>query len=115
MTGRRGFIEICRHIRWDFFELIGSVIAIWLSTYLVKIPFSYQPFYLLFTASYLLASWFLAANYLKKYDKFNAKFEKLLSGVYEFVSAIKTVKAFHLNSFIKKKAVHLEHEGQKAS
>lgn len=48
------------------------------------------------------------------YDKFKKTFERLSSGVYEFVSSVKTVKSFNLAPYIKNKALTLEREGHQA-
>ena len=114
MTGRKGLQELCRHLRWDGFSLIGDMLAIGVSFFIVDLPLSYAPLYLLFVVTYLASSWYFARPFLVLYDRFNERFEKLLSGVYEFVSAIRTVKAFNLNRPILKKAALLEEEGQEA-
>jgi ABC-type multidrug transport system fused ATPase/permease subunit len=114
MTGRRGFQELIRHIRWDFFPLLGTLCATIVSFFIMDIPSSYAPLYVFFITSYLFSSWFFARPYFHQFNEFNARFEKLLSGVYEFVSAIRTVKAFDLNRVILRKAGQLEEEGQEA-
>lgn len=114
MTGRKGFQELFRHVRWDVFPLIGDALAITLSIIIMDIPLSYAPYYFFFVATYLFASWYFARPFLRLYDRFHDKFEKLLAGVYEFVSAIRTVKAFHLNETISRKASTLEEVGQEA-
>lgn len=114
MTGRRGYQELCRHFRWDFFPFIGSMVAVGLSLHIMDIPLSYIPYYILFVLTYVAASTYFARPFFKLYDAFNNKFEGLLSGVYEFVSAIRTVKTFDLNDSILDKARHLEEEGQEA-
>ncbi len=114
MTGRKGFDEILRHVRWDLFPLIGDMFAIIISAIITDIPIFYIWMYLGFISTYLFTSWYFARPYLRLYDKFNAKFEKLLSGVYEFVSAIRTAKAFHIGGYINKKAEALETSGQEA-
>jgi ATP-binding cassette subfamily B protein len=114
MTGRRGYEEILRHIRWDIFQLIGNIFAAFLSVMITDVPILYLWLYLGFIGSYLFASWYFARPYLKQYDQFNEKFENLLSGVYEFVSAIRTAKAFHIGGYINEKAGQLEKVGQQA-
>ena len=114
MTGRKGFQELMRHVRWDFFHLLGNIMAILVSVFFMDVPLSYAPLYLGFVATYIISSWYFARPFLNLYDKFNEKFESLLSGVYEFVSAVRTVKAFHLNDTINERARHLEEVGQKA-
>jgi len=114
MTGRRGFQDLMRHLRWDFMPLIGNIIAIIISYNVMDLPLFFLPLYLAFIASFLLSTWYFARNYFRLFDKFNEKFEKLLSGVYEFVSAIRTAKAFNLSNYIENKAKKLEEEGQES-
>lgn len=114
MTGRKGFQEFTRYVRWDAFPLVGDVVAITITIIIADLPLVYLPLFLAFAGSYIFSSWFFARGYFDLYDKFNKKFEGLLSGVYEFVSSIRTVKAFHLSSYIDNKAGYLEEEGQEA-
>lgn len=114
MTARKGFQELIRHIRWDLFKLIGDILAITVTILVMGVPGEYAIYYMLFISSYLLASWYFALPFLNLYDSFHQKFEDLLSGVYEFVSAIRTVKAFNLNESIFNRARHLEEIGQEA-
>ncbi len=114
MTGRKGFQELMRHIRWDLFPLVGDVCAITLTVIIAKLPLIYIPLFFAFVSSYIFCSWFFARGYFQLYGKFNEKFENLLSGVYEFVGAIRTVKAFHLKNYIDHKATALEEVGQEA-
>lgn len=114
MTGRKGFQELLRHMRWDLFKLVGDILAITVTFFVMDVPWEYAPYYVLFISSYLIASWYFALPFLHLYDSFHQKFEDLLSGVYEFVSAIRTVKAFHLNQTIFNRARDLEEIGQEA-
>ena len=114
MTGRKGFQEFTRHIRWDAFPLVGDLIAVIITILITDIPLIYFPLFFGFIGSYLFCSWFFARGYFDLYNIFNKKFENLLSGVYEFVSAIRTVKAFHLSHYIDQKANKLEEIGQEA-
>ncbi len=114
MTGRKGFQEFTRYVRWDAFPLVGDIFAITITIMITDIPAFYLLIFAGFITSYLFCSWFFARGYFTLYDIFNKKFEGLLSGVYEFVSSIRTVKAFHLSNYIDDKAENLEEEGQKA-
>lgn len=114
MTGRKGFQEFSRHIRWDAFPLLGDILAIIITILITDLPILYLPLFLGFVASYLFCSWFFARGYFNLYDIFNKKFENLISGVYEFIGSIRTVKAFHLSHHIDKKAAELEKIGQEA-
>jgi len=114
MTGRKSYDELVRHIRWDFFPLLGAIVAVIVSVLITEIPSFYLALFLIFIVSYIWATWFFGRAYLRKYDVFNQKFEKLLSGVYEFVSSIRTAKAFNIGRYIDRKASGLEEEGQEA-
>lgn len=114
MTGRKGFQEFTRYLRWDAIPLVGNLTAISITIFIADLPFIYLPIFFAFAGSYIFSSWFFARGYFDLYNKFNKKFEGLLSGVYEFVSSIRTVKAFHLSSYIDNKAAYLEEEGQEA-
>lgn len=115
MTGRKSFQELMRHIRWDFFYTAGHLVAIIVSTFLIDIPLFFLPLYILFFTSYLAVSWISSKPFFNLYDKFNITFERLLGGIYEFISAIRTVKSFHLNDHIIHKAQALEQESQKSA
>ena len=93
MTGRKGYQEFSRHVRWDMFHFIGQFAVVFVSFITMDIPWYYILFFIGFTLSYTITSWFLALPFMRLYDDFHAKFEKLLSGVYEFVGSIRTVKA----------------------
>ncbi len=114
MTGRRGYQEILRHIRWDIFPLAGHVVAIAAAFIVIDMPAYYPALYLGFFISYVSAALYFGQPYLKLYDKFNEKFEALLGGVYEFISSIRTVKSFHLQSYVQEKGRDLEEQGQYA-
>lgn len=114
MTGRKGYQEFCRHVRWDFFHFIGQFFAVFISFFAMDIPWYYVLFFIGMSVTYSVTSWILALPFIKLYDNFHVKFENLLAGVYEFVSAIRTVKSFHLNKHITDKASVLEEEGQEA-
>ncbi|MCI5061180.1 MAG: ABC transporter ATP-binding protein/permease [Alphaproteobacteria bacterium] len=114
MTGRKGFQELTRHVRWDLFPFLGNIAAILVSIFLADIPTFYLLLYILFAGSYVFVSWYFSRPYWKRFNEFNEKFEYLLSGVYEFVSAVRTVKSFHLRKHIARRAEDLEMEGQKS-
>lgn len=114
MTGRRSYQELTRHIRWDVVPLVGSILAIGVTYAVTPIPVLYALFFAGFIVSYLFAGWYFGLPFLALYDQYHEKFEKLLSGVYEFVSAIRTVKAFDLGETIHRKAMALEEDNQAA-
>lgn len=114
MSGRRGLQELTRHLRWDIFALIGQVVAIGVSFFMVDMPGYYLGLYILFAAMYGSASWYFARPYLALYNRFNQTFENLLGGVYEFVSTIRTVKSFNLENYVEERGLVLEGQGQHA-
>lgn len=114
MTARKAFFELARIVRWNFFPVIGGIASVILSAFLNDTPFWYIPLYLLFLTSYLCLSAYLGRPVSKLYDGFNESFERLLSRSYEFISSIRTVKAFGLQDYINDKAKTLEGHGQVA-
>jgi ABC-type multidrug transport system fused ATPase/permease subunit len=114
MTGRKAYQELCRHFRWDLLPFLGNLFSIVVTFIIMDIPLIYIPYYALFVITYIAASMYFARPFFNLYNAFNDKFENLISGVYEFVTAIRTVKAFNLNHSILDKARHLEEEGQEA-
>lgn len=114
MTARVGFQELSRFYRWDFFMITGQVSAITISVFFMDMPWYYFFFYIGFITSFLGASYYFAKPYLKLFNKYQETFEGLLSGVYEFVSSIRTVKSFVLSPYINQRAKNLEEQGQGA-
>jgi len=114
MTARVGFQELARFYRWDFFMITGQLTAITISVIFMDIPWYYFFFYVGFIGSFLGASYYFARPYLWLFNKYQETFEGLLSGVYEFVSSIRTVKSYGLSPYISNRAKNLEQEGQGA-
>jgi len=114
MTARVGFQELSRFYRWDFFMITGQMTAITISVIFMDMPWYYFFFYMGFISSFLIASYYFARPYLWLFNKYQETFEGLLSGVYEFVSSIRTVKSFVLAPYISHKAKNLEEQGQGA-
>ena len=105
MTARTGFQELARFYRWDLFPMIGQITAVTASIIFMNIPVYYFIFYVLFIGSYIATSYYFARPYLKLFDKYQETFEGLLSGVYEFVSSIRTVKSYVLSPYITRRAI----------
>lgn len=114
MTARTGFQELARFYRWDFFMITGQITAIILSIIFMDIPSYYFLFYVGFIGTFLAASYYFARPYLWLFNKYQETFEGLLSGVYEFVSSIRTVKSYGLSPYINQRAKNLEQQGQGA-
>lgn len=114
MTARVGLQELSRFYRWDFFNIVGQITAITVSVIFMDIPGFYIFLYIGFIGSFLTASYYFARPYLWLFNKYQETFEGLLSGVYEFVSSIRTVKSYSLSPYIYKRARDLEQQGQGA-
>ncbi len=114
MTARKALDSLGMMMRWTFIPVASSLIGVVISMIALDAPWFYIPLYFLFFVSYFITSWYFGRPVEKLYDKFNKKFEKLLSGVYEFVSSIRTVKAFALDRHILERGYALEMEGQQA-
>ncbi len=110
MNARTGFTELTGFIRWDIIPLLGDVGAIIASFYIMDIPSHFAPYYAGLIISYISLSWYFSRPFNKLYTRYHEKVENLMSGVYEFVSSIKTVKAFNLRPYIQNKAIALEQD-----
>lgn len=114
MSARKAFSEIGIIFRWIMFPIFGNLAASIFAIVTMDAPLYYIPIYMGFAATYLFTSHVMGRPVVPLFDKYYAKFEHLLSGVYEFVSSIRTVKAFHLQANIEARASMLEEEGQHA-
>ncbi len=108
MNARKSFFELGRVIRWSVIPVIGSMIGVIISITTLDAPLFFILLYVGFVGSYLFFSWYVGKKIPQLFDKHNERMEKLLSGVYEFVSAIRTVKAFSIHRYIDKKSYKLE-------
>ena len=114
MTARKGFIELAIIFRWTIMPITGSLFGVIISIITLDAPLYYLLIYALFFASYVFVSLYFGRSVPELYNRFNQKFESLLSGVYEFASAIRTVKSFGLQRYMNHQAMDLETQGQNA-
>lgn len=108
MNARKAYFELGRVVRWTIIPVIGSMAGALISVITLDAPFFFVYLYLGFLTSYLFLSWYIGKQIPALFDKHNERMEKLLSGVYEFVSAIRTVKAFSIHKYIDRKSTKLE-------
>lgn len=108
MTARKSYFELGRIVRWSIIPVIGSLLGAVISIATLDAPIFFAALYLGFVTSYLWLSWYIGQRIPHLFDKHNERMEKLLSSVYEFVSAIRTVKAFSIHHYIDRKASKLE-------
>ncbi len=114
MNARKAYFELGRVVRWSIIPVIGSLIGAFVSVVTLDAPLFFMGIFIAFVTSYLYFSWYIGKKIPQLFDKHNERMEKLLSGVYEFVSAIRTVKAFSIHHYIDRKAYRLETIGLSA-
>lgn len=114
MTARSSLKQIYNIYKWTAVPFTASVIAIIFSILMLDAP----PFFLLmyagFIATFFATGLYMARKIPELHNRHNKFLEKLMSGVYEFVSAVRTVKAFHMGNYIDREARKLEWDGHLA-
>lgn len=110
-SGLKGLIDV---YKWYLVPFIGALLAIMVSVAAIDAPAWFILLYLGFAASFIATALYTAKPLPGLHDRHNAVLEKLLSGVYEFVSAVRTVKAFGMAPYIDGKARLHEQEGHGA-
>lgn len=114
MTARTSMQQLYGIYKWSMVPFASGIFAIILSVVMLKAP----PFFFLlfagFIVSFLIGAYYTAKPMPALHNKHNIVLERLMSGVYEFVSAVRTVKAFHMGDYIGREARHYEWEGHKA-
>lgn len=114
MTARsslKGLIDI---YKWSIVPFIGAILAIGFSVAVMEAPAWFMLLYLGFSASFIGVAFYVARPLPELHNRHNALLEKLLSGVYEFVSAVRTVKSFNMARYIEERANEYETEGHGA-
>ncbi|MEM6781079.1 MAG: ABC transporter ATP-binding protein, partial [Pseudomonadota bacterium] len=114
MNARKAFAEIGIIFRWVMFPVFGNLIGAFIAITTMNAPFYYIFLYAGMFVTYQYVSWYMGRSVSGMFDAYYAKIEQMMSGVYEFVSSIRTVKAFNLNSYIQDKANVHEERGQEA-
>ncbi|MBU0859847.1 MAG: ABC transporter ATP-binding protein/permease, partial [Alphaproteobacteria bacterium] len=114
MTARNSVKQLYNIYKWSVIPFVGSMIGIFASVIAIKAPFYFVFLYMAFMASFFVAAWLTGKVLPHLHNKHNTLFEKLLSGVYEFVSSVRTVRAFHMQDYIERRARAAEGEGHDA-
>jgi ATP-binding cassette subfamily B protein len=114
MTARNCFKGLFDIYKWSLVPFAGGMIAILVSIAVMHAPWWYLLLYASFSATFCWTALYTARPVPELHNRHNAVLEKLLAGVYEFVSAVRTVKAFHMEPYIEHKAREHEQEGHGA-
>jgi|GEM_PF-5484714 len=114
MTARKSLQQLYRLYKWYIVPFIGTMVGVFISILMIDLPSWFILIFGGFTLSFFATAWLMARKLTGLHDRHNTVLEKLLSGVYEFVSAIRTVKSFHMSDFIERNAHDLETEGHDA-
>lgn len=114
MTARASLKQLHRLYKWQVMPFVGTLVAVAASIFMTDTP----PWFLFFFAgmvvSFFAVAWVMSRSLNALHDRHNAALEGMLAGVYEFVSAIRTVKSFHMGDYIERRAVALEGSGHDA-
>jgi ATP-binding cassette subfamily B protein len=114
MTARASMKQMYNIYKWTAVPFTAGLLSIVLSVAMLDAPWFFLLLYAGFIATFIATGLFMARKIPKLHDRHNAVLEKLMSGVYEFVSAVRTVKAFHMGDYIEREARRLEGDGLRA-
>lgn len=114
MQARNSLKQLFSIYKWSVVPFIGSAAAIFISIAMMDAPYLFILLYAGFIGSFFLGAWWTAKPIPELHNRHNIILEKLMSGVYEFVSAVRTVKAFHMGDYIEREAARYEQEGHAA-
>lgn len=114
MTARSSMKQMYAIYKWSLIPFLGGIIAIFLSIAMMKAPFFFLLMYAGFIVTFLAAGIYTARKIPELHNRHNILNEKLMAGVYEFVSAVRTVKAFHMGDYIDREARQREAAGHGA-
>ncbi|HEY8190320.1 MAG TPA: ABC transporter ATP-binding protein, partial [Micavibrio sp.] len=114
MTARGSLKQLYMVYKWSLIPFIAGVLAIFVSILMMKAPFFFIPMYAGFIITFFIAGFYSARKIPELHNRHNILNEKLMAGVYEFVSAVRTVKAFHMGEYIEREARRRETDGHGA-
>lgn len=114
MTARNSVKQLYNIYKWTVIPFAGTMIGICASVVMIKAPLYFVFLYIGFTMTFFAAAWRTGRPLPELHNQHNKLFEKLLSGVYEFVSSVRTVRAFHMQEYIERRARSAEGEGHDA-
>lgn len=114
MTARNSIKQLYNIYKWTVIPFVGSLIGIVASVIAIDAPFYFMLMYIGFGMTFFAAAWATGRPLPELHNKHNKLLERLLSGVYEFVSSVRTVRAFHMQDYIERRAQIAEGEGHEA-
>lgn len=103
-TARSSLKQLYNIYKWSLVPFVGSVIGIFASVILIDAPFYFLLLYAGFIVTFMAVGVYTARNLPKMHDRHNKMLEKLTARVYEFVGAVRTVKAFNMGAYIDEQA-----------
>jgi len=110
MTARANILEMCNTFVFQVVTLFASATAAMVMTFFLDVPWFFVLVFLGYIGSYLYTAYRLSLPFPEYYDKHNRIYEKLMARVYEFISAIQTVKNFNLSKLVMRRGKDLELE-----
>jgi ABC-type multidrug transport system fused ATPase/permease subunit len=113
MTARKSLNGLHQIYKWAIVPFVGIFIGVMISIITVDAPFYYVGIFILFLASYVTIAVKTGSDIPGLHNEHNKLLERLNSGVYEFVAAIRTVKSFNMHKHIENRAHSLEGEGHR--
>lgn len=111
MQARNSLKQLFMIYKWSVVPFFGSALAIFISIAMMDVPYFFILLYAGFIGSFFFGAWWTARPIPELHNRHNIILEKLMAGVYEFVSAVRTVKAFHMGDYIEREASRYEHDG----
>lgn len=114
MTARNSLKQMYNIYKWTAVPFAAGILAIVFSIVMLEAPAFFLLMYGGFIATFFAAGLFMARKIPELHNRHNGFLEKLMSGVYEFVSAVRTVKTFHMGGYIDREARRLEWDGHLA-
>ena len=114
MTARNSIKQLYNIYKWTVIPFAGTMIGIVSSVVAINAPFHFVLMYIGFGMTFFGAAWMTGRPLPELHNQHNKLLERLLSGVYEFVSSVRTVRAFHMQDYIERRARTAEGEGHEA-
>lgn len=114
MTARASLKKLYSLYKWYVMPFAGTVAAVAISVVMIDAPWWFMALFGGMVVTFFTAAWLLARRLTPLHDRHNTALENMLAGVYEFVSAIRTVKSFHMGGYIERRAETLEGSGHGA-
>lgn len=114
MTARESIKRLLELYFYYYIIFAGSFAAVVVSVLLLDAPLFMIGLFIAFIASYFTVAMVMRRSLPKHYTKHNIAHENLSNKVYDYISAIRTVKTFALKPFILGRAHEGEHAGYNA-